>query len=401
MARDFDGSPGKPYVLILGTADWNQPIATNQHYVVQELCRDGFAEVTFMESMGLRRPQLNKRDISRIARRVRGLASEDLPLDGARWRAQPLGLDVRSLLNIPVHSGFLSLANGPLLNSKVKDWISYAGPKVLWTYTPATYGLEKHADAVFYHCVDLLGTVQGISTRVIDHGERHLARFGASAISTSRVVQDHLQGQGFVDVGLWENVADVEKIKAANPLNSVRMPGRVIFAGNLSPNKVDYRILEALADVGLDVCVAGPRAEGGGDDSPDFKSMLAHGVKYLGMLSLEQLAEELSQASIGVIPYVLNDYTRGVSPLKTFEYLAAGLPVISTDIPGTPRGIEGIWVEPHVESFVSRALSLCSPPRRATIEARMEVADAHSWAMRGQQVRETVKSALETDKRSR
>lgn len=401
MARDFDGSPGKPYVLILGTADWNQPIATNQHYVVQEMCGNGFAEVTFMESMGLRRPQLNRRDIGRIARRVRGLASKDLALAGASWRAQPGGLDVRSPLNIPVHKGFLSLANGPLLHRKVNDWISYSGPKVLWTYTPVTYGLEKYADSVLYHCVDLLGKVQGISTQVIDHGEQHLARFGAMAISTSQVVQEHLRDQGFVDVGLWENVADVEKIKSANPQTSVRIPGRVIFAGNLSPNKVDYRILEALADAGLDVCVAGPRAEGGGDDSADFESMLAHGVKYLGMLPLEQLAGELAQASMGVIPYVLNDYTRGVSPLKTFEYLAAGLPVISTDIPGTPRGIEGIWIESHVNSFVARALSLSNPPCRATIEARMEVADAHSWTMRGQQVREAVVRALEIDKRSR
>lgn len=384
----------KPYVLVLGTADWNQPIATNQHYVARELCRDDYAHVTFVESMALRRPRINKRDMVRIGRRLKNTVHRRVSSPSSTWREQPAGLDVRSPLIVPVHRGLLSLANGSLLNRKVKDWISYEGPKMLWSYTPVTYGLERYADSVVYHCVDLLGTINGISPRVVDDGEQYLARLGASAIATSQVVKDHLEDQGFGEVKLWENVADVGMITAADPLTSLRIPGRVIFAGNLSPNKIDYRILEALADAGLDVCIAGPRTEGGVDGSQEFASLLTHGVQYLGMLTLNELARELTKASMGIIPYALNDYTRGVSPLKTFEYLAAGLPVISTEIPGTPRGIEGIWIEPNLETFVARATSLGEPPNQSIIQSRMDIADSHSWLVRGRQVRDLLTVAL-------
>jgi teichuronic acid biosynthesis glycosyltransferase TuaH len=53
-------------VLVLGTAEWNSPIATNQHYVVRELARAH--DVRFVESMGLRRPRLDGRDCKERSR---------------------------------------------------------------------------------------------------------------------------------------------------------------------------------------------------------------------------------------------------------------------------------------------------------------------------------------------
>lgn len=383
------------HVLVLGTADWNQPIATNQHYIVRELCRDGFARVTFLESMALRRPQFTRRDLSRVARRINDALFRKRRPSRVEWRSRPDGLDVRSPLVIPIHRGWLSTPNRLLLRSKIRDWLSDTGPKVLWSYSPVTYGLEEHADAVVYHCVDLLGKFPGIDPTAISRGERQLASFGASAAATSRVVQQHLRHQGFDKVALWENVADTDSIGAAGPQDATRVPGRVIFAGNLSPNKIDYQILEALADAGLDVCVAGPRAEGGGNDSRQFDSLLAHGVTYLGMLTLEELSTELVQASVGIIPYVINDYTRGVSPLKTYEYLAAGLPVVSTDIPGVARAPEqDIWVERDTASFVQRTLELARASSTEAVLSRIKSAAPHSWSARGIQARRLVTESL-------
>ena len=388
-----DSADTVPLVLVLGTADWNQPIATNQHYVVRELCRDGFARVVFVESMALRRPQLAFRDMKRVLARVRAAVRRRKPT-ASEWRPQPEGLSVRSPLVLPIHTGIAARINRRILASMVADWAAYRGPKILWAYTPVTYGLENHADQVVYHCVDLLGTVPGIRSSVIDRSERHLADVGATAAATSQVVREHLEQVGFHSVHLWENVADTEVITAADPMSAVRKPGRVIFAGNLAPNKVDFRLLERLADLGLEVCVAGPRAEGGGSDSDEFASMISHGVRYLGMLTLEELARELVQSTVGVVPYVLNEYTKGVSPLKTYEYLAAGLSVVATAIPGVRTETDHIWVESGTSDFVERVLSLATPPSQATIESRVRIADKHSWAGRGGQIRVVIDVAV-------
>ena len=50
-------SPKSPLVLILGTAEWNAPIATNQHYVTRELARA--FDILFAEGVGTRRPSLS------------------------------------------------------------------------------------------------------------------------------------------------------------------------------------------------------------------------------------------------------------------------------------------------------------------------------------------------------
>lgn len=383
-----------PYVLVLGTAEWDQAIATNQHYVVRELCRDGFARVDFVESLGLRTPQFSKRDIARIWRRLRRIVSgggKTAPLGSAVGRrARPEGLTVISPLVLPFHGRVFRSVNRRLLARAVHEWMAYTGPKVLWTYSPVTYGLEDEAAGAFYHCVDLLGTIPGISNDLIARSERRLSEKGVIAAATSEVVQEHLHHMGFRDVLLWKNVADVETILMAKPESTKRYAGSVIFAGNLAPNKVDFALLETLAEAGFDVRVAGPHAEGGGDDKKDFESLLAHGITYLGMLDLQELAQELVRSSVGLIPYKINEYTRGVSPLKTFEYLAAGLAVVSTAVPSV-NAIDGhitvVGTEAGARDWLGAVRAAAEKSDPIAISDRVAIAQRHSWTIRGEQLR--------------
>lgn len=382
-------------ILVLGTADWDQPIATNQHYVTRELLRVPRFDVMFVESLALRRPQLTRRDLSRVLNRVRAALGPRRQNPQATYRDRPDRLTVLSPLVVPVHRGFLSLPNRILLRSRVKQWIEHDGPKVLWAYTPVTYGLEQIADSVVYHCVDLLGAFPGIDRVAIDRGERRLASVGARAAATSAVVKKHLEAQGFESVELWENVADTDVIATSSPSESVRIAGRVIFSGNLSPKKVNYEILIALAQRGLHVSVAGPRAEGGGADSAQFDALLDAGVEYLGMLTLPELSHELARSTVGLVPYALNEYTHGVSPLKTYEYLAAGLSVVSTEIPGVrPDGID-VHVAQGVSAFVERCIELSAQTTAADVRRRIASAAPMSWTARGAAIRTFVSEGLE------
>lgn len=388
---ESNGAPGRTRVLVLGTADWNQPIATNQHYVVRELCKDPLLEVTFVESMGLRRPEFRLRDLKRIARRLAAAFRSRSPRED--WRPRPDGLTVVSPLVIPWHSGPAAAANRVLLRWSLRGWCRASERRVLWAYTPATYGLEENSDAVVYHCVDLLAEVAGVDQRVVEVGERRLADAGAVAVGTSRVVADHLETLGFCEVHCWENVADTEVITAAYPEASARVPGRVVFAGNLAPQKVDFELLKALSRVGLEVVVAGPRAEGGGSDEVEFAELLEAGVTYLGMLKLDELAQELVRCTVGLVPYKLNEYTRGVSPLKTFEYLAAGLAVVASQLPGvTPDNLD-VWRSGNDAEFIERTTSLATATSSDAVARRCAIARQHSWSIRASEIRALVHSS--------
>jgi teichuronic acid biosynthesis glycosyltransferase TuaH len=377
-------------VLVLGTADWDQPIATNQHYVVRELAQD--FDLIYTESLGLRSPELKLRDIRRIARRL-GVWRGTRP--SVPHRTIPSSVDIRSPRVLPRHVGLAARINRPQLHSIVSDWIKQDGPRILWTYTPVTYGLEEIATDVVYHCVDLLGQIEGIPEDLIDTCERHLSHHATVALGTSEVVVKHLHDMGFGDVHLWSNVADTDLIEIARPAtNNERSTRSAVFAGNLSTKKVDFALLTAVVESGVNLHLAGPIAEGGGSAKAEVDALIRSGATYHGLLDPTTLARLYWRCEVGLIPYVLNDYTRGVSPLKTFEYLAAGLSVVSTPVPAVSPIAGHVEVTSSLPAFVAavqRAFSTTSSARAT----RVEVAKGHSWSTRGQTARGLVRTMME------
>jgi UDP-galactopyranose mutase len=83
-------------------------------------------------------------------------------------------------------------------------------------------------------------------------------------------------------------------------------------------------------------------------------------IHYLGGKKYEELPLYLSGWDIAVIPFVLNDSTKFISPTKTPEYLAAGKPVISTSITDvvTPYGANKlVHIADTAKQFIKAAES--------------------------------------------
>jgi glycosyltransferase involved in cell wall biosynthesis len=276
---------------------------------------------------------------------------------------------------------------------------------VLWTFTPVTYGLEAEADVVVYHCVDLLGSFPGVDRIAVERGERRLAHRSTVAIATSGRVQQHLREVGFPKVTLLPNVADVGTFTSRSSPASGRRPA-VLFAGNLSPHKLDVEVLEAVARAvrgRAELLLVGPMAAGGGSFDAQLSRLEALGASYLGVLTLEQLAEVAGGCTVGLIPYQLNEYTRGVSPLKCFEYLASGLGVVSTRLEEVERVAE---VNPHVvagdaKELPDRVLAMLERIDDSLIRSRIESVTVNGWAQRGKVLRELLANELAMSQRGR
>ncbi len=56
-------------------------------------------------------------------------------------------------------------------------------------------------------------------------------------------------------------------------------------------------------------------------------------VHNLGQQPFASLPSLLRGANVGLIPYRITEMTRYINPLKAYEYLASGIPVISTELP--------------------------------------------------------------------
>ncbi|WP_433293056.1 glycosyl transferase family 1 [Actinoplanes sp. CA-030573] len=386
----------EPLILVLGTAEWNAQIATNQHYVVRELSR--MFDVQFVESLGLRRPKLDAKDLGRMAGRLRRSVGASEPAESST-RPVPARAKVISPIVVPVHRRSTRLTNRILLHRAVAEWRESTRPKILWAFTPVTYDLEQYADATIYHCVDILREFPGIDEVAVDAGERNLAERARFAIATSHAVADHLRGMGFPLVHTLPNVADVDVFASASRPSAQRRPA-ALFAGNLTPHKLDFELLRELT-IALrgrgDMLLAGPVAAGGGGFDGELAELQRLGAQHLGVLTLDRLAQVTGEVSVGLIPYARNSYTTGVSPLKCYEYLAGGIHVVSTPIPEVVRAAANthfIEVADSTPGFVRSVLATIAPPSDAAIHARGAYAQDFGWAGRGRLLRQFAAEVL-------
>jgi teichuronic acid biosynthesis glycosyltransferase TuaH len=369
------------HVLILSTADWNRPLWTNKQFIARELARR--TRVTYIESLGLRRPQLSVDDASRIAKRVTSWRRSRTAYEINGHQA---AVNVVSPMVLPLHSNrAVRRLNRYAIRRCIAAW--HQTPKaqrVLWSFSPITYGLETLATATVYHCVDLLAGFPGVNARAVDEGERSLATTEITAIASSSVVEKHLQDQGFTDIHLWENVAEISIFTAH--AYDVREPNLVVFAGNLTEHKIDFALLDRIAKLdGIKLILSGTIADGGGGTG-NLTRLLSHtNVDYVGSLKLADLAKLLGRATVGLVPYQLNDYTAGVFPMKVYEYLGAGLPIITTALPSLCHlaSPDVVIARTPTEFVESTARFAGETPQPAAVSRRVETAKSHSWETRG------------------
>lgn len=119
---------------------------------------------------------------------------------------------------------------------------------------------------------------------------------------------------------------------------------KAIYQGGVNV-RLDYQILVGLAELLPDwtFVFAGKVV-----NSPQLRRLnrLAN-VKILGQLSLDNLRQEVRSATVGLIPFRKFPVLEGSFPLKTYEYIASGLPVVSTPI----RDLRDLTWKTNILSF--------------------------------------------------
>src|SRR5262249_26026075 len=113
-------------------------------------------------------------------------------------------------------------------------------------------------------------------------------------------------------------------------------------------------------------------------------------VLLLGPRPYKTLPAYLKGIDVATIPFLMNELTRNADPIKLYEYLAAGLPVVSTDMPQVRRFQDVIEIAGSVDEFeqaVARALE-----DRSDVSVAKRVAEAreHAWSARFAQVEQLI-----------
>lgn len=94
--------------------------------------------------------------------------------------------------------------------------------------------------------------------------------------------------------------------------------------------RVDERLVAGIAKErpNWQIVLVGPRAKQWGSELGRLKN-----VVFVGRLEPADVPGQVASFDVALIPYVINDWTRACLPIKVFEYLAEGRPVVSSELP--------------------------------------------------------------------
>jgi glycosyltransferase involved in cell wall biosynthesis len=380
-AKNADGADwlrGRDIVCF--SHDWSGDPLSKTH-LMRLAARDN--RVLWVNSIGYRAPTASRADVGRAFRK---LAAAAKPL-----REVEPNLFVLSPLAVPAYGvAAVRRLNTALLRLQVRSAMRRLGFRrpINWTFNPAA-GLVAGSlgeDLLLYHCVDEYTAFSGVpSEALIQIEQRLLRRADAVIVSAERLYRSKAPFNP--RIALVRHGVDFEHFcRALDPRTRVpdeiaRLPRPVIgYFGLLGKDWVDVGLLEHLARRfahGSLVLV--------GKATMDLSSLSRlPNVHLLGRKPYADLPAYCKGFDVAVIPFPVTEVTLNANPLKAREYLAAGLPVVSTPIPEVEvLGLCRVGAGP--EAFageVEAALREPGPSR-----ARSEGVRDQSWAARLDEVR--------------
>lgn len=207
--------------------------------------------------------------------------------------------------------------------------------RVFWYYTPAAIAFTSNlaCDLTLYDNMDELSAFRGASAALIAQEKALFER--ADLVFTGGRSLYEAKRTAHRDIHCFPSSVDAghfRRVRAGgipDPADQAAIPHPRLGFFGVVDERLDAEFLGQLADLRPDwqFVVLGPVVKVDPASLPRRPN-----IHWLGPKSYAALPDYLSHWDLGLMPFALNESTRFISPTKTPEFLAAGLPVVSTPV---------------------------------------------------------------------
>lgn len=239
-------------------------------------------------------------------------------------------------------------------------WITFPG-------FPGMLDLLKW-DRTTYDCSDLWGSsisgsnnlVMTMRSKSIQQAEARVAKNVDKIFCTSDFLHENLKSKYSLTkkVRVLENGVEYELFQTEEKAQNLDLKSDLVlgFIGGIKP-KLDFDLLYKIMENNQQwhLLLVGPD---GTNNHPDFQRLInMSNVTWTGKVPPDQVPLYMNCLDIGILPYKSSIYNNAVFPLKLFEFLGSGKPVVGMNLPSTEKFKEDNVYEyennPHAENFVN------------------------------------------------
>ena len=121
-------------------------------------------------------------------------------------------------------------------------------------------------------------------------------------------------------------------------------------------------------------------------------------VHFLGEKGSQDVPDYITSLDVGLLPYAVNIETRHISPIKMYEYWAAGIPVVSTGIPAAIKHEFALEIADDSERFIAKVDDAIDRNGVRDEAYLLALAEENSWQSRVDSVRQEIKVRLNSRK---
>jgi glycosyltransferase involved in cell wall biosynthesis len=239
------------------------------------------------------------------------------------------------------------------------------------------------AARLVYDCLDDFAAFHPDAGR-IEEAEARLAARADVVFATAEALETRMRRLNARTVRL-PNGADGDHFAPAAaavlpaPPDVARIPGPVLgYVGEMA-RWFDAELVQALArhDPSWQIVLIGPVH---GDGIAPLRAL--PNVHYLGPKPYRELPAYLHRFDVGLLPFRIDRLTAAVDPVKLYEYLAAGKPVVSTRLPEASRHGDAVIVADRAAFPAAVATALRQAADPAGVARRVAIARENSWDRR-------------------
>ncbi len=367
--------------IICFANDWHSD-PTSKHQIMKLLSQKN--KVLWVNSIGLRKPSVAKRDIKKIINKLSSFFKGAEKIND--------NLTVITPVLFPFHNNkLIKFINAKILKLLLKYYIRKLNMKeiIYWSYLPNTSYIirQMHPEFVIYHCVDEWSKFSFIDSDIINK-EKDLCSLANVVIASSKTLFNSKakfnQNTYYVSHGVDYNHFHNPKLKTVPPPIEIAEIKKKPIAGffGLIHEWIDLELLEYIINDNPNINFVFI-----GKEEIDTSRLKAYpNAFFLGQKKYDDLIVYAQHFDVGLIPFKINELTININPIKLKEYFALGIPVVSVDLPEIRTYEKVVRITNDKRKFSEAIKEEISGKHKASPEEIDEIARKENWESKVEEI---------------